>query len=59
MANQCHFQNGPYNREFLNLEALDEPFPVRASIRGEEYKSLILKEADNAGLLAEAKLGRG
>lgn len=42
----------------MNLEALGEPFPVRASVRGEEYKSLILKEAETAGVLDEARLDR-
>lgn len=48
-------QNGPYDSKHLNLEALDEPFPVKATIRGEEYKSLILKEALEAEVLDEAK----
>lgn len=52
-------QNGPYDSHHLNLEALDEPFPVKATIRGEEYQSLILKAAEEAGVLDEAKFSGG
>jgi hypothetical protein len=55
---QLH-QNGPYNPEILNLEATDEPFPVRANLRGEEYKRMIVQAAESSGVLEEARLNRG
>lgn len=54
-TNRNWLQNGPYDSHHLNLEALDEPFPVKATIRGKEYQSLIMKEAEKAGVLDEAK----
>jgi hypothetical protein len=51
-------QNGPYNPEILNLEAADEPFPVKASLRGEEYKRMILQATERAAVLEEARLNR-
>jgi hypothetical protein len=37
---------------------VDEPFPVKATIRGEEYRALIVQEADKIGVLEEAKVNR-
>lgn len=54
-TNRNRLQYGPYDSHDLNLEALDEPFPVKATIRGKEYQSLIMKEAEKAGVLDEAK----
>lgn len=51
-------QSGPYNPDFPYLEAVKEPSPVKATIRGDEYKALILKEAEKAGVLEEAKINR-
>ncbi|KAB5527944.1 cytochrome P450 [Coniochaeta sp. 2T2.1] len=34
---------------------IDEPFPVKATIRGEEYRKLILEEAERLGVLEDAK----
>lgn len=58
-ANWHWLQNGPYDPHHLNLEALDEPFPVKATIRGKEYQSLILKEAEAAAVLDEVKSSDG
>jgi hypothetical protein len=35
-----------------------EPFPVKATLRGEEYKSMIVAEAGKIGVLKEAQLNR-
>lgn len=51
-------QNGDYDPYVLNFEAVDEPFPVKATIRSKEYRDLIIREADNAGVLEDAKLLR-
>ncbi len=50
-------QNGPYSPDKLNLEAVDEPSPVRATLRSEEYKSMIVGEAERIGVLKEAQSG--
>ncbi|KAG7289919.1 hypothetical protein NEMBOFW57_006296 [Staphylotrichum longicolle] len=50
--------NGPYNAEILNLEAVGEPFPVRATLRGEQYKAMIVEEAKKVGVLEEARFNR-
>ncbi|KAI3535587.1 cytochrome P450 [Colletotrichum abscissum] len=50
--------NGPYNRNILNLEATGEPFPVKVDMRNKHYESLILREAQVAGVLEDAKLMR-
>ena len=34
---------------------IDEPFPVTATIRGEEYRKLILDEAERLGVLSDAE----
>lgn len=51
-------QNGDYDPYVLNLEAVDEPFPVKATIRSRTYRDLIIREAENAGVLEDAKLLR-
>ncbi|CCF43134.1 cytochrome P450 [Colletotrichum higginsianum] len=48
--------NGPYNSFVLNLEATDEPFPVKVMMRSAVYEALILREAEAAGVLEEARL---
>ncbi|KAK3385470.1 cytochrome P450 [Podospora didyma] len=50
--------NGPYNPKILNLEATDEPFPVKVTVRSPAYKKLIVAEAERDGVLQDAKLGR-
>ncbi|KAH7010549.1 cytochrome P450 [Ilyonectria destructans] len=50
--------NGPYNPELLNLEATGEPFPVAVSLRSKDYEDLIIREAETAGVLEDAKVLR-
>ncbi|KAK4206937.1 cytochrome P450 [Rhypophila decipiens] len=47
--------NGPYSPDKLNLEAVDEPFSVQATLRSEDYKTLILEEARRIGVLEEVQ----
>lgn len=51
-------QDGPYNAKILNLESVDEPFPVKSIIRSEAYEALIIKEATEAGVLEDARMGQ-
>ncbi|OHE97851.1 cytochrome P450 [Colletotrichum orchidophilum] len=50
--------NGEYDKHTLNLEATGEPFPVKVTMRNEHYNALILREAQVAGVLEDAKLER-
>ncbi|KZL77165.1 cytochrome P450 [Colletotrichum tofieldiae] len=50
--------DGPYNSHILNLEATGEPFPVKVTMRSAVYEALILREAEAAGVLEQAKLFR-
>ncbi|KAJ0165364.1 Cytochrome P450 2D3 [Colletotrichum tanaceti] len=50
--------NGPYNSFVLNLEATGEPFPVKVTMRSPLYEALIMREAEAAGVLEQAKLFR-
>nr|WGZ60648.1 cytochrome P450 [Fusarium guttiforme] len=50
--------DGPYNAKILNLESVDEPFPVKSTIRSEAYEALIIKEATEAGVLEDARMGQ-
>lgn len=50
--------NGPYNSRILSLEATDEPFPVKVSVRSQAYAELICAEAERLGVLEDAKISR-
>lgn len=52
------WQYGPYDSLVLNPDTTDEPFPVRPTIRSKEYEQLIIREAEQVGVLEDAKLMR-
>ncbi|KAM7215503.1 Cytochrome P450 [Rhypophila decipiens] len=50
--------NGVYDSMDLNPESTQEPFPAKPTVRSKAYEQLIIREANNAGVLEDARAMR-